>query len=349
MTKVSVVIPVYNDEKFVAKSIESVKAQTFTDWELILVDDGSTDRSGEICDTYAKEDERIRVLHQENKGYSGARNTGLDAVTGEYVTFVDSDDWIEADALKCLYDGITKEDADYAIGGVHFVYYTDKGREKVDHIDTGVPVQPYYFHMKDLAVEGRKLWSTCGPMYYCAWSRLFKMELIRNYYLRFDTSMKLQEDVNFTFAYMYHVDKVFVSDCVFYNYCREVDKDDTAEKPMLEQCLYVEKSLLNFQRIAYKFRLSEDYCMEMYENLSEWFIKLAGKFYMESTGLSLEEQRLQVACMSDSYIFRLFCDKLGGGSRFWAEMKEALEAGDKERIYIRFGERLKEGVLPPCQ
>lgn len=88
MEKITVVISVYNDEKFIAKSIESVRAQTYKNWELILVDDGSTDRSGEICDEYVREDERIRVIHQENRGYSGARNAGLDVAEGTYITFL---------------------------------------------------------------------------------------------------------------------------------------------------------------------------------------------------------------------------------------------------------------------
>lgn len=349
MGKISVVITVFNDEKFLDTSVRSIQNQTYRDWELILVDDGSTDRSGEICDEYVGKDDRIRVVHQQNLGYSGARNTGLELVTGDYVMFVDSDDWIEPDALRAAYDGIVREEADYAIGGVNFIYYTDESRKTVDHIDTGVPESAYSFHMKNLAVEGKKLWNICGPMFYCVWSRLFKMEIIRNYHLRFNTSLKLQEDVNFTFCYMYHTDKVFVSNRVFYNYCREIDKDDTAEKPILEQYFYVEESLLNIDRIVYKFRLPEAYRIELYHKLSDWFLKLAGKIYMESTGLTDQEQRLHTACMSDSYIFRVFCEKFSERDTFWARMKTYLDNGNMEDLYIDFGEKLKEGVIPPCQ
>lgn len=349
MGKISIVIPVYNGERFLARCIESVIKQTVSDWEIVLVNDGSTDSSGKICDTYAQKDERIRVIHQQNQGYAGARNEGLKQVTGEYVMFVDSDDWIEPDTLETAFYGMESEHADYVIGGVNFVYYTDKSREKTAHIDRGAPKEAYCFEMSDLAEAGRKLWADCGPMYYCVWSRVFRMDIIRNYHLRFNTSLRLQEDVNFTFCYMYHADHVYVSDRVFYNYCREVDKDDTAEKDILEQYFYVEESLINFMRIAYKFRLSEDYCLEMYTNLSEWFIKLAGKIYMESTGLSPEEQRLHAACMSDSFIFRFFCDKLSAGDGFWSEMKKYLEEKNAEALYLRFGEKLQEGVVPPCQ
>ena len=90
----SIIVPVYNVEKYLARCIDSILAQTFTDFELILVDDGSTDNSGEICDEYAGKDPRIIVIHKENGGVSSARNHGLDIARGEYITFVDSDDQI---------------------------------------------------------------------------------------------------------------------------------------------------------------------------------------------------------------------------------------------------------------
>ena len=91
---VSCIIPVYNTEKYLPRCIESVLAQTFVDWEMLLIDDGSTDASGSICDEYAASDSRIRVFHKENGGVSSARNVGLDNMRGEWVTFVDSDDWL---------------------------------------------------------------------------------------------------------------------------------------------------------------------------------------------------------------------------------------------------------------
>lgn len=349
MSKVTVVVPCFNSERFLEHCVDSILSQSCEDLELILVNDGSTDGTPAICDAYAAKDARVRVIHQTNKGYSGARNVGIEAATGEYIMFVDSDDWIEPDVLADAVRGIEAENADYAIGGVNFTYYTDKSRAELHHVDTGVPEAPYYFRMKDLAVEGTKLWNTCGPMFYCVWSRMFRMDLIDAYHLRFNTSLRLQEDVNFTFCYMYHVDKVYVSDKVYYNYCREIDKDDTAEKDILEQYFYVEESLINFKRIAYKFQLDETYCKDMYFNLSEWFIKLGGKIYMESTGLTVEEQKAQVRYLADSFIFRYFCEQLPERDSFWGVAAEDLAKGDYEALYEHYASKLQEGVVPPCQ
>ena len=102
MPELSIIVPVYNVEKYLPKCIESILAQTFTDFELILIDDGSPDRCGEICDEYAAKDSRIVVIHQKNQGVSAARNAGLDAARGTYIGFVDSDDWIEPEMYQTL-------------------------------------------------------------------------------------------------------------------------------------------------------------------------------------------------------------------------------------------------------
>ncbi len=112
---ISVLVPVFNVEKYLRRCIESILSQTYKDIELILVDDGSQDCSGIICDEYAKKDSRIKVIHQENGGPSIARNSGLDIAQGEYIGFVDSDDYIHKDMYQTLYDTLTKNDVDLAI------------------------------------------------------------------------------------------------------------------------------------------------------------------------------------------------------------------------------------------
>ena len=111
MPKVSIIVPIYKAEKYLHRCVDSIIAQTFTDWELLLVDDGSPDRSGEICDEYTGRDNRIRVIHKENGGVSSARNAGLDVAKGQWVVFVDSDDWCEAYYL-----------ADFFKEGIDFQY-----------------------------------------------------------------------------------------------------------------------------------------------------------------------------------------------------------------------------------
>ena len=114
---ISVIVPVYNVEKYIRRCIESILIQEYRNFELILVDDGSTDSSGDICEEYAKDNNRITVIHQENKGLSGARNTGISNAKGEWVVFIDSDDYISEDYLEYLYSLIKKYNAEISICG----------------------------------------------------------------------------------------------------------------------------------------------------------------------------------------------------------------------------------------
>lgn len=111
---VSIIVPVYNVKSYVGECVESLCRQTYTNLEILLVDDGSTDGSGEVCDEYAGRDERIRVIHQANRGLSGARNMGLDDARGEYIAFVDSDDLVSTNYVETLYELLMKYEADIA-------------------------------------------------------------------------------------------------------------------------------------------------------------------------------------------------------------------------------------------
>ena len=130
---ISVIVPVYKSEKYLEKCLDSLTAQTLHDIEILLVDDGSPDRSGEICDRYAEADNRVRVIHQENQGVSAARNAGIEASRGEYIMFVDSDDWVEADYCRIPYEAAVEHHADQ----VMFKYvWVEKGRppeQQKDH------------------------------------------------------------------------------------------------------------------------------------------------------------------------------------------------------------------------
>ena len=110
MKKISVIVPIYNTEKYLKRCFDSILSSTYENLEVILVDDGSPDNSGKICDEYAARDSRIRVIHKKNGGLSSARNAGLDIATGDYVTFVDSDDYIASDIYEklvaCMIDGV---------------------------------------------------------------------------------------------------------------------------------------------------------------------------------------------------------------------------------------------------
>ena len=124
MSLVSIIVPIYNVEQYLRECIDSIIKQTYKNLEIILVDDGSPDNCGQICDEYAKKDDRIKVIHKENGGLSSARNAGLDIATGEYISFIDSDDYVSNNFIEELYSLCIKCDAD--IAECDFVKFTDK-------------------------------------------------------------------------------------------------------------------------------------------------------------------------------------------------------------------------------
>lgn len=124
LPKISIIVPVYNVENYVSKCIESIINQTYKDVEIIIVNDGSTDKSGDICDYYSKKDARIILIHQENQGLSMARNNALDIASGDYIGFVDSDDWIAPDMYGTLYNNAIEHDADISMCNFYYVSET---------------------------------------------------------------------------------------------------------------------------------------------------------------------------------------------------------------------------------
>ena len=161
----SVLVPVYNVEKYVARCIDSLLSQTYRDIEIVLVDDGSTDKSGYICDVYAKSDTRIKVIHKDNGGLASARCAGLMASTGEYVAFVDSDDYVDSDMFAQLMEPILEDDGvDISLGG-HVINKIDGS---IVNIFSDRTSEIYYDFIEAMAdmFEGKKfIWSLCGKVY----------------------------------------------------------------------------------------------------------------------------------------------------------------------------------------
>lgn len=184
---VSVIVPVYNTEKYLPECIESVLFQSYTDFELLLIDDGSTDGSGLICDEYARKDFRIKVVHKSNGGVSSARNEGLDIARGEYVCFVDSDDWVCKDYLKNLVLGM-KRGTDLVIAAL---------------ADGTSPSYSTYFDLNEYFRVYSRLALIYSP---CA--KLFRNKIIIDSCLRFDTNVNYGEDTLFNLAYLLYAKQI---------------------------------------------------------------------------------------------------------------------------------------------
>lgn len=204
-TLISVIVPVYNVDKYLKRCLDSIISQTYKNLEIILVDDGSTDTSGEICDEYAKLDGRIKAIHKENGGLSSARNAGLDIMTGEYVTFVDSDDYVSNDYVNLMYSQICKHNADIAV--VSFKMFFDGDCEC---IYDDVPTITVY-NQKNAIRELLHI----AKIKQSAWGKLYCSELYKT--IRFPYG-KLYEDLAVIYKIMLKANKTVYIDAPLYQY-----------------------------------------------------------------------------------------------------------------------------------
>lgn len=192
-TKVSVLIPVYNAEQYIVRCIDSILNQTYPDLEVVLVNDGSTDNSGKICDEYASQDSRVRVFHKKNSGVSETRNVALDNAQGNYILFVDSDDYIEPNMVEVLVDNIKKNDCDIAMCG----YYIQNGNNEVQ---ANMKYKTIY-QTNEEVVKGliKRFYTGDNTGLNVLWNKLIRRDLYLKHKIRFNSNLKRAEDMWFVF------------------------------------------------------------------------------------------------------------------------------------------------------
>ena len=212
--KYSVIVPVYNCINELSGCAESILRQTESDWELLLVDDGSTDGSAALCDRLSEQDERIRVFHKENGGASSARNLGLEHADGEYVLFFDGDDTVEADLLARVSAALDEASPQMVIFGMAFDYYSNSGDLKKTEffstkhaglVSSGDILSSFSDYLEDNALS-----SACN--------RVLSGPILRESGLRFSEEMTLYEDLDFVLRYLPYCDQIVCLDHAFYHY-----------------------------------------------------------------------------------------------------------------------------------
>jgi glycosyltransferase involved in cell wall biosynthesis len=229
MLQISIIVPIYNAEKYLRRCVDSILSQTFTSFECILVDDGSTDNSPQICDEYAARDSRIAVIHTENKGSSAARNTGLDYASGAWIGFVDIDDWCEPGMYQFLYDNAVKNDADVSVCEFRRIY-EDSGNlyERNEAAQNENHKEILYDNQPDDAIDAMFFAPGINTT---VWNKLIKSECIRRFHIRFDPAVQYCEDVLFVYSILKNVSRVFYSSSIYYNYL--IRKTSKSGHPLL--------------------------------------------------------------------------------------------------------------------
>lgn len=207
--KISVIVPIYNVEQYLRRCIDSIINQTYKNLEIILVDDGSPDNCGQICDDYAKKETRIKVIHKKNGGLSDARNAGLEVCTGDFISFVDSDDWIELNTYEIMMKSMNEYNADMVVSNINYVY-----KDKVESKYSEGKIRCFNKEeaMKELIKD--------GLVQAVVWNKLYKSNLIDN--LRFKVR-KLNEDEFFTYKICAKAERIVYIPEALYQYRQRED------------------------------------------------------------------------------------------------------------------------------
>ncbi|MCR4635495.1 MAG: glycosyltransferase [Butyrivibrio sp.] len=237
MELVSIIVPVYNVKPYLERCVNSIMNQTYTYLEIILVDDGSTDGSKELCDELKCRDDRIIVIHQNNQGLSAARNTGIEVARGQYLCFVDSDDYVNPEYVKYLYNMCMENGADIGICG-HYITEEDNYYNKIDFSKT---IEVY--SKKEIF---DKFYSDMHGSIVIAWNKLYKRECIGN--IRYDVGI-IHEDEATTFKFLYNAEKIaFGSEVGYYYFSRNDSITSQAYSKKNLDILIAYENRLNFYK-----------------------------------------------------------------------------------------------------
>lgn len=295
----SIIVPVYNSEKTIGKCIDSIINQPFKDWELLLINDGSIDNSGKICDDYALIDSRIKVFHKENEGVSSARNVGLDNVNGEWVIFIDSDDYLMPKALEI---GLLEYNEDLLL----FSYCVSKSEAikevKLSPILLNTQEQLKYFYKANLFKQILKT----------PWSKIYRAKKIGQ--LRFDTKVRVGEDFLFNLCFFNNVESCRVFSQYLYMYKEDEMFFYKKYQMTVDDSVYVMSSLfdaytlLNIKCSNFEKWLFLDYrnlCInDIYKHPNLWYKNYKVRFIYNSIKNILGfEYRLKYKLLSIPLIF----------------------------------------------
>ena len=245
---VSIIVPVYNAEEYLRRCVDSILTQEYTDFELILVDDGSKDNSPSICDEYAKNDSRVHVIHKENTGVSDTRNLAISMACGTYLQFLDSDDWITPDATKSFVRAAEEYHCDLVIADFYRVVGERLSHKGDIEDDTVMTREEFASHMIENPAD----------FYYgVLWNKLYRRDIIEKYHIRMDTSLSWCEDFLFNLEYIRHAESFYALQVPIYYYVKR--KGSLVSQGMsITKTVKMKTSIFEYYNNFYKHIFTEE-------------------------------------------------------------------------------------------
>lgn len=303
--KVSIIVPVYNAERSLRRCIDSIVNQEFKEFEAILVDDGSTDSSGAICDEYASTDDRICVIHKENTGVSDSRNIAIDRARGQYLQFMDADDWLTTDATNLLYRAAETYQCDLVVSDFYRVVgqrVSQKGNIDVDEVMTR---EEFAEHM---------MGNPADFYYGVLWNKFFRRDIIEKYHLRMNKDISWCEDFMFNLEYIRHADRFYALGVPIYYYVKT--KGSLVSQGMsISKTIQMKRMVFAYYHDFYKTVLSEEDYEKKRLQIYRFLVDAAGDGMVSPMlpgSKKLGDERISAYAapiMDDSILMEEYCER----------------------------------------
>lgn len=277
---ISVIVPVYNVEKYLSRCLESIINQTYKNIEVVCIDDGSPDKSINILKEYEKKDKRIKIIRQENKGLSGARNTGIENSKGEYVFFIDSDDYLPKNAIKSLHKEIKKNRSDICIGSYYKTY-----KNKEIKFSLSNKLYTSFKEYLDYSMKNREFNAN-------VWNKLYKINIIKENKIFFKEKV-LYEDLLFTIQYLSYCKKIStLNDAIYYYY---LERTDSIVNSVTKKDLDVFQNIIDIENFLIYNNKNEILTSKFFQNyIFEWLLSATASKLFKNRNIEMAENMYEL-------------------------------------------------------
>ncbi|MDO4198652.1 MAG: glycosyltransferase [Erysipelotrichaceae bacterium] len=302
---ISIIVPVYNAEKHLRRCIDSILEQSFRDFEVILVDDGSADGSPSILDEYRDSDERVKVIHKENEGVSKARNTALDIAVGKWIQFADADDWLSNNAMASFVDTADKHDCEMVVADFYRVVnerFSKKGSIKKDGL------------LSKLEYADEMMDNPADFYYGVLWNKFYRKDIIDEYHLRMNDDVSWCEDFLFNLEYIYHIDSIYILKTPVYYYFK--NRDSIVNNLSIGKVINSKINIYNYYQLFLSSVFDKEEYNQMIFRISRFLIDSADDSRVTPLEAKLGEEKISISSeytedenlFSDLYLERKYLE-----------------------------------------
>lgn len=327
---ISVIVPVYNSEKYLGRCVDSIRSQTYSNLEIILIDDGSLDNCPMICDSFAEKDKRVKVFHKENGGASSARNVGIEKASGDYICFVDSDDILCENSILDLCNAIENNKCQYAAGICGIL-----GSNKVKNYIDSEKIIDYKENPEDLLIYITSNGS------YSPYAKIYDANIIKKYNIKYDERLKCSEDALFIRQYLSYCSRIVLIPQIVYLYNTKNDSS-LSKKYYPDFCFYFTQKMCALEKLTNNLEISDSVKHDFIYDRAVHGLYISIRHYL--THCNNKEQSVVLIKKSIELLKKWLANNGASKShtKWWNTHSDSVKKCDAEKIYSIVSKEIKK-------